>query len=392
LRAIQPHTGRYPGFHWEILRVENGEPRAIAFWAEAVHSLEVSVPPENTPVKKPRSRLRVFFSVKRALIDLAVLAVAGGIFWLFWTPGEDIRDGRHDRGENGLWLAHGWMGGDEWFSSNGKEAEKPKYRSPEALTALTARVREHGIRDLFPHLCPLDSTGALPPVDAASTEKFLDAVQPARVWPWVGGMYLDGWMGYEPWRKNFAAGVRRLLEAHPRLAGVQINIEPMTSGTASYLTVLDEVRAALPPGRKLSVAAYPPPTRWQPSQDVHWNEAYFREVAKRCDHLAVMMYDTGVRFQKPYQKLMADWTEEILKWSEGRPVLLGLAAYDDKGVEYHHPEVENLTNGLAGIHAGLMRFDSLPDQYRGVAIYCDWEMDAAEWKLLEERFGKPGAP
>jgi hypothetical protein len=88
---------------------------------------------------------------------------------------------------------------------------------------------------------------------------------------------------------------------------------------------------------------------------------------------------------------MAEWTGEVLSWCEGRPVLLGVPAYDDAGTGYHHPEVENLTNALAGIHAGLMGLDSLPPHYRGVAIYCDWEMDAAEWTLLEERFCRKAA-
>jgi hypothetical protein len=358
----------------------------VAFLSRALEAPgSVSKSPVQEPAKPGKARKRRF-SLKRVILELAVLALIGFGVLVFWNPGKDIRDGRHDRGENGLWLAHGWMGADEWFLENHKEVEK--YRAPEALASLAKRVKEHGISDLFPHLCPLNSVGELPPVDVVQTERFLDAVQPARVWPWVGGTYLDQWMEFASWRKTFIDAARELLEAHPRLAGVHLNIEPMTSGTQSYLTLLDELRAALPAGRKLSVAAYPPPTRWQPSRDVHWNESYFREVARRCDHMAVMMYDTGIRFQKPYQKLMADWTEEILQWSEGRPVQLGLACYDDEGVEYHHPDVENLTNGLPGIHAGLMRFDSLPDNYRGVAIYCDWEMDEGEWRLLSERFGR----
>src|SRR5438034_2866009 len=32
--------------------------------------------------------------------------------YLLWSPGLDIRDGRHDRGRNGIWLGHGWLGGD----------------------------------------------------------------------------------------------------------------------------------------------------------------------------------------------------------------------------------------------------------------------------------------
>jgi hypothetical protein len=326
-------------------------------------------------------------SLLRALVKRFAVLVALGLAWLLWNPGDEIRDGRHDRRENGLWLAHGWMGGDEWFTRYGKESEKPRYRSKEALKSLAARLKAHGISDVFPHLCPAEPGGKLPAVDAAATERFLDALPGIRVWPWVGGTLADVDIHEESWRKAYAASIRALLEAHPRLAGVQLNIEPLEDGTTSYLTLLDEIRAALPAGKKLSIAAYPPPTRWQPTNEVHWSESYFREVAKRSDHLAVMTYDTSIKFQKAYRKLMKDWTREILTWSEGRPVLIGIPAYEDAETTYHNPEIENIPNALAGMHAALLSFDKLPDNYRGISIYCDWEMNDAKWADIAELFG-----
>jgi hypothetical protein len=70
-----------------------------------------------------------------------------------------------------------------------------------------------------------------------------------------------------------------------------------------------------------------------------------------------MMYDTSLRFQKPYQHLMASWTREVLEWSGTTDVLLGLPAYDDPGVKYHYPHVENLKNSLLGIHDKSYYFD-----------------------------------
>jgi hypothetical protein len=229
-----------------------------------------------------------------------VISAAAFVGWyLLWSPGDDVRNGRHDRGENGLWLAHGWIGGDPWFAAYKKESEKPKYRSTEALASLTERVRRHGISELFPHLCPTAPVGSVPPVDHEQMERFLDAVHPARVWPWVGGADLYREMEDPAWKQTFAGSVRALLSTHPRLSGVHVNIEPMRDGTASFLALLDALRSALPEGRKLSVAAYPPPTRWQRSDAVHWSESYFREVSRRSDHLAVMMYDTGIPLQSP---------------------------------------------------------------------------------------------
>jgi hypothetical protein len=323
-----------------------------------------------------------------AALLLVIIALPALAYWI-WTPGADLRDGRHDRGRNGLWLGHGWLGADDWFIRNGKQNEFEKFRTTRALDDLSDLCTRNGITDLFPHLCPCGPDGSLSPVDAAQVERFLNALSPKRrVIPWIGGpgedpaRYQD-----ENWRKVFCASVRALLDAHPRLAGVQINVEPLPSGNPDFLRLLDELKAALPPGKILSIAAYPPPPRWQPSPEVHWDEPYFREVARRVDQLAVMMYDTSIRLPKFYEKLMADWTVEVLDWAEGKPVLLGLATYDDAGVGYHHPSVENLEHGLAGIHAGLRR-SGPPAHYQGAAIYSHWETDQDEWRLWRQRFLK----
>ena len=68
------------------------------------------------------------------------------------------------------------------------------------------------------------------------------------------------------------------------------------------------------------------------------------------------------------------------------PVLLGVPTYDDAGVLYHDPRVENLRNALLGIHAGLSDYEALPANHQGVAIYCSWETDEAEWRYFQERF------
>jgi hypothetical protein len=177
-----------------------------------------------------------------------------------------------------------------------------------------------------------------------------------------------------------------LLQSHPRLAGVQINIEPMPTGNGDFLILLDELRQAMPAGKIISVAAYPPPTRWHPFPDVHWDENYFRQVARRADQLAPMMYDTAIKWPKVYQHLMSSWTSDVLDWAGDSAVLLGIPVYDDAGVGYHFPKVENLQNALSGIHAGLSKYKSLPKNYAGVAIYCEWEMDQQEWNYFKKNF------
>src|SRR5262245_50854664 len=67
----------------------------------------------------------------RTIFLACVFILTAWLGYLLWTPGLDVRDGRHDRGGNGLWLQHGWLGGDDWFIRNGK-------------TDLYARFRDRG--------------------------------------------------------------------------------------------------------------------------------------------------------------------------------------------------------------------------------------------------------
>ncbi|MDB6026054.1 MAG: hypothetical protein JWM68_2277 [Verrucomicrobiales bacterium] len=328
-------------------------------------------------------------SLARILIALILLCAIVAGSWFLWHPGLDIRDGSHDRGSNAVWIAHGWLGADDWFIRNGKTNQFHQYRDRENIRTLAQKFRQHGITDVFPHLCPSQPDGQLAARDRAQVEKFLDEFNGFRVMPWVGGPNGSGAQLDESlWRIRFVKNVRVLLTQHPRLAGIHLNIEPLPSGDKNFLLLLSELHAALPPGKILSVAAYPPPTRWHKFSDVHWDEAYFREVAKHSDQLAVMMYDAGQKIPKTYQKLMSDWTGEVLSWSEGKPVLLGVPAYDDAGTEYHNPQVENITNALPGIHRGLAK-QQMPTNYQGIAIYCDWETTPEEWQHLREHFLRP---
>lgn len=323
---------------------------------------------------------------RKCVFILAVLGVAGLSYWV-WSPGKCIRDGRHDLGTNGIWIQHGWLGDDLWFKRYNKDTTL--FRDNRKIQELASLLAAHGVKYIFPHLCPCNPNGEIAPVDPVQTERFLDLFGDFAVVPWVGGVLgIHCFPESTLWRKNFVSSVVDLLQTHPRLAGVQINIEPMPTGNSGFLTLLDELREAMPKGKTLSVAAYPPPTWWHSFPDVHWDEPYFRQVVQRVDQMVPMMYDTAIQLPKFYRYLMSAWTADILNWSGETQVLLGVPAYDDAGVAYHSPSVENLHNALSGIHEGLSRYRTLPGNYAGIAIYCEWEMDRQEWVCIRREFSK----
>jgi len=158
----------------------------------------------------------------------------------------------------------------------------------------------------------------------------------------------------------------------------------MPSGHPDFLLLLDELRLALPKGKILSVAAYPPPTIHQPNLLVHWEKEYFMEVSRRVDQVVPMMYDTGIRSTTTYTDLVAKWTKQVLQWSGKTEVLLGLPAYDDAWATYHDPTIENIVNSIKGINRGLKATETIPDNFQGVAVYSEWEMDDKKWGLLND--------
>ncbi|HUO10867.1 MAG TPA: glycosyl hydrolase family 18 protein, partial [Phycisphaerae bacterium] len=267
---------------------------------------------------------------------LALLPLLALLCWYLWSPGLDLRDGTHDVGHNGLWMQHGWFADDLWFKAGGannREKRKAFFRDPATLARTAELLRQFHIGDVFPHLCPCNSDGTLPRVDHPQVERFLDAFSDFRVFPWVGGIRGDGGGTAFPedptWRRTFITSCNELLHRHPRFAGIHINIEPVPSGDRDFLTLLEELGAAIPADKLISVAAYPPPTRWHPFPNVHWEEAYSREVGQRANHIVVMMYDTSLHNEKLYRHLMDEWTTEVLAWYPRDEVLLGIPAYDE---------------------------------------------------------------
>ncbi len=326
---------------------------------------------------------------QRLTIASIIIILPFTVFWLYrqWQPGLDIQDGCHNLKLNGIWIQHGWLGDDDWFKRYHKQDLIGHFRNTKNIQKLAKLLRDHHITDVFPHLCPTSPDGEIASSDNLQIKRFLNEFKGFRVMPWVGGVSgVQAFPADLKWQQRFAESIRSLLLEYPQFHGIHINIEPCRTGNKEYLEMLDQVRNALPEGKVLSIAAFPPPTLFHPFPDVHWDENYYKKVCTRVDQVVVMMYDTSLRMQKAYKYIMGSWSKNVLIWSNGTDVLFGLPTYDDPGVGYHLPKVENLENSLLGIHEGLKSFDILPTNYQGVALYCEWEMDESEWFHYKEHF------
>lgn len=158
----------------------------------------------------------------------------------------------------------------------------------------------------------------------------------------------------------------------------------MLCGEPGYLQLLEETRAALSPGKLLSVAT----PIWYPSPigRLGWSEDYYAQVAKRCDQIAVMVYDTGFWLPRSYALLahqeVVHVTRAVAKGDSKCRVPLGIPTYG-AGLPSHNPRAENIALALKGVREGvadLANDDSARQVFAGAALFADYTTDESEWE------------
>jgi hypothetical protein len=307
----------------------------------------------------------------------ALCASAGIFLAAIFQPAPGAAAGSFDRGDNGLWMRRHWL------------HEAP---SSEEIASLVASLRERGIRRIYPFLGPMDGEGwpgwrskAGPvryvPERAGAFLNEIHRIAPEiRVIPWTGGnLGRDVHLEDAAQRRAFAEHARRLIALGAD--GIQLNIEPLPTGTPAYLGLLREVKAAIG-DRTLSVAAYPPPLEGASGSDTYWDLPFMREVCSIAGELAVMSYDTGLQSAPAYEALLSSWTRQLAATlpppeAKGCEWLMGVPAYDDDK-DYHRPDVETVEHSLKGILKGLQGMKP-GTGFRGVAVYASFTTDERKW-------------
>jgi hypothetical protein len=322
---------------------------------------------------------KILKSMLRILLAVAIFCGIVLLVYALWQPGSNKVLPKFEN--NAIWLGHGWLGDDLWFKRNKQKFED--FRSAEKVEKLLKKLTDNDIKTVYPHLCPAQFNGRIAAYNDEQIERFLDIADKykIKVIPWIGGVLDESARPDDvKWRKNFIDSTAELLKKHSKLAGVQINIEPLPSSNRDFLILLEELKTVLK-DKTLSVAAYPPPTVWHRFPSVHWDLKYLAKVANHADQMAVMMYDTAIPYRKFYINLYKMWIYDLINslYRINTEILLGVPAYEDSGVGYHHPEVENISSALSAISAV-----ELKKNISGLAIYCEWEMTDDKWTVWQK--------
>lgn len=322
------------------------------------------------------------------LVLLLVVPVLAAGTALRMNYAGDPREGTKSRGKDAIWLGHAWVDGRK------KDVD---------LAAFATRIKGTGIRDLYVHAGPLEHDGTLPPSRYPRARRLIDAVHRTmpgiRVHAWLGDIVAsEGPVGLRLEDAGSRAAVvgsaRQVLDAG--FDGVHFDLEPLHSGDRHYLSLLDGLGELTRARRAtLSVAAHqidPLPAahsvlgRVGDGSEKWWSQAFFGQVARRVDQIAVMSYDTWMPLEGLYGGYVAQQTALALEVTPERTdLLIGLPFFheDDLG---HHESAETVTAAVRGARLGLGRTD--PDRERfGLALYVDFAAREGDWTAYREGWG-----
>ncbi|MFD5468547.1 hypothetical protein ACFWIQ_37940 [Kitasatospora sp. NPDC127059] len=330
----------------------------------------------------------------RALVALGLaaavpVAALGSVFISFRLhyTGEPAAEAR-TRGRDAVWLGHAWVDG----------------RKTDAdVAALARQLAGTGVRDLYVHAGPLEHDGSLPASVHPKARWFTEAAHRA-----LPGVRLQGWLGDEvkperdaldlddaPTRDRVTASAAQVLDQG--FDGVHFDMEPIRPGTAGWLALLDEVRPVTAArGAKLSVAA----PQIDPVPGLHtagilltdhgkwWDQAYFRETARRVDQVAVMAYDTSMPTEPLFGGYVALQTELALEATPPEvDLLIGLPFFRDD-TWGHRGDAETVPAAVRGVRLGLGRQDPRRANF-GVALYVDFAATPENWAAYRDGWVDP---
>jgi hypothetical protein len=253
-------------------------------------------------------------------------------------------------GQDGLWLGHSWVSGSGSGSGD--------------LGALTGRLRDSGIRDVYVLAGQLDARGSLGrgayPAARAFVASLHAAVPSVRVFAIVGGNVGSAGLNLDDagTRTRILASALAALQAG--FAGLQYELTPVASGDPGLLSLLSATRSAL---RSAPLSVVVPKIEPLPGfrlpgslltgHPAFWDASYLTAVAGRVSQVALMAFSTGMPFPSWYGGYVARETRLALRAVPASVgLVLGIPAYaaSDFG---HHGSAETVGAALGGIRVAL---------------------------------------
>jgi spore germination protein YaaH len=305
--------------------------------------------------------------LKILLASLLALALADYFTYDAFHP---LKPAAINSGNNGLWLRYYWA----WGKHTDAEQE-----------ALVERLRAHQIKYAYFHVLDTKSDGTLSERKETGASK-ITALLRSRLpetksiaWVYVASFGKNkNDLSNPAVRKNLIDQARWLTEVCG-FDGIQWDYEFCFNGDAGFIKLMEETRQELP-NAFLSTAT----PMWYPGTLWGWSDAYYGQVARHADQIAVMCYDSWFYLPRAYVWLVAQQAVHVTQAARDTrcKVILGLPVYEDATVA-HHKSTENLFHGLIGVYQGMADPNTIKDRFEGIALFADYTTDEQEWQLYD---------
>ncbi len=295
-----------------------------------------------------------------------------------WVP-ETISNSNCRYQNNAAWISVDWI-------------SRPM--GSENIQWLAQSAASRKLRYLFAYASYLKEDGTFNPTYNHATEfvtEFRRFNHDTKLLAWIGlplkNSNLGGIAGgvdleNKHTRTQIAEFVANLV-AEANFDGAHLDAETVLNGDENYLLLLQEVKVALGPERILSIAG----SHWLPEalnslplvNRTRWTDSYYQAVGARADQIATMTYDSfnsGGAFYRLWMREQVHGISQSLADSNVE-LLIGVSVAQENTAS-HHPEVETLRNGLAGICAIANN-----NGVDGIALYADWDFsgkDQTTWR------------
>lgn len=309
-------------------------------------------------------------------IGLGITAFAVLVCW-GWVP-KSISNTKCQLTNNAAWI------GVDWTSQPTEET---------TIRKLAESATARRIRYLFPYTTFVKPDGSFSPSYRYARQfvsQFRDFNQDTFLLAWLGVplknqrlIGIKGWVDLNDsaTRKKIVTFTDTLIR-EAGFDGVHLDVETVQNNDPTFLILLEELRNTNRKS-KISISG----SHWVPDavnllppiHDFRWTSSYYQQVAQRVDQIVTMTYDSYA----PIGAIYRLWVREQVRgigWSllqSNTELLIGISVSREETLS-HHPNVENLANGLAGLCAALSDSNI---KIHGVAIYADWEFSSGDQQI-----------
>ncbi len=272
-------------------------------------------------------------------------------------------------------------------------------------TEFARKLKDNGVKYAYLFAGPIQKDGSLPEwTYSATARKSLEsmkAVYPElKVLPWVGGLQGETvQLDDKKWRQAALDHLEKYFAAMP-VDGVHLDFELLLLGkkggkerkekdaaayTAGLKAFFAEARARFPK-RFLSTVVVSTAPETKPWKLKHSMEEV-TEFAKSVDQLSFLYYDTGIKDAKLYEQGLDSQLKQfgelrVALAPKAPQLLLAFGTFVNAPAlqKYRDMRLENIPDTLALFRKRAEALGKGKRLVDGVAIYCEWLTDEAEWK------------